>query len=256
MIGHRINDGAAVPGTTGHSYSFYWYNENHTDTSAGAPGNITQPFVLYNTAGTNLLNTWVHVALIKRQADSKIEFYLNGVKSGTPIVDSTIVNLDGSFGSNPGWIYFGYNAIGSGDGRRFVGAIDDVRITTDERYTDNFTPPTSPHPITGTTSTVYTSPNSKQGEITLGASPTWTGTTGVTASQVASGQYRLTFSSAYSSTTAYSVNANMMDYDPATSIVGVGVSRVNNQNCDFYVRRLSDDSAVDTGSLAVSVYKK
>ena len=135
--------------------------------------------------------------------------------------------------------------------------MDDVRITTDERYTaaaENI--PTSTLPTTGTTSTVYTPPNSKEGEITLGASPTWTGTTGVGVTQVASGQYRLTFSSAYSSTTAYSVNANMMDYDPATSIVGVGVSRVSSSTCDFYVRRLSDDSAVDTGSLAVSVYKK
>ena len=245
-----------IPGHEGDNYSFYWYNANNPDNSAGEPGNITQPHILHTVAGSDLQNTWVHVALIKRQADSKIEFYLNGVKSGTPIVDSTIVNLDGSFGSNPGWIYFGYNAIGSGDGRRFVGAIDDVRITTDERYTDNFTPPTSPHPITGTTSTVYTSPDSKEGEVGLGTSPTWTGTTGVGVTQVTSGQYRLTFSSAYSSTTAYTVNANMMDYDPATSIVGVGVSRVSSSTCDFYVRRLSDDSVVDTGSLAVRVYKK
>ena len=47
-----------------------------------------------------------------------------------------------------------------------------------------------------------------------------------------------------------------MDYDPATSIVGVGVSRVSSSVCDFYVRKVSDNSAVDTGSLAVNVYKK
>ena len=255
IFGLMYNDGAAVPGTTGHSYSFYWYNENHTDTAAGEPGNITQPFVLRNTAGTNLLNTWVHVALVKKQSNSEIEFYLNGSATfSNSVIDTHITNAGSSFDHISIGYYHGDG--GNTDKREFIGSIDDFRVSTNERYTTNFTPPTSPYPTTGTTSTVYTPPNSKEGEITLGASPTWTGTTGVTASQVASGHYRLTFSSAYSSTTAYSVNANMMDYDPATSIVGVGVSRVNNQNCDFYVRRLSDDSAVDTGSLAVSVYKK
>ena len=66
----------------------------------------------------------------------------------------------------------------------------------------------------------------------------------------------MTFSSAFASNTAYSVNANAMNYDPATSIVGVGVSRVSSSACDFYVRRLSDNALVDTGSLAVNVYKK
>ena len=66
----------------------------------------------------------------------------------------------------------------------------------------------------------------------------------------------MTFASAFASDTAYSVNANAMNYDPATSIVGVGVSRVSSSACDFYVRRLSDSALVDTGSLAVNVYKK
>ena len=55
----------------------------------------------------------------------------------------------------------------------------------------------------------------------------------------------------HSSATAYTVNVNTMDYDPAESIVGVGVSRVSGSVCDFFVRRLSDSSAVDTGSLDV-----
>ena len=252
VFGLMYNDSSAVPGTTGHTYSFYWYNENHTNTSAGTPGNIQLPFVLKTYTGTALLNTWIHVALVKRQSNSEIQLYVNGNETGASVIDSSINNSSGSTLR----ICDYYSSISS-DRRRFIGNIDDFRVSTIERYTGGYTaPPTSTLPITGTTSTVYTPPNSKQGEITLGASPTWTGTTGVTASQVASGQYRLTFSSPYSSTTGYTVNANMMDYDPATSIVGVGVSRVSSSTCDFYVRRLSDDSAVDTGSLAVSVYKK
>jgi hypothetical protein len=134
--------------------------------------------------------------------------------------------------------------------------MDDVRLSKSARYTSNFTAPTAAHPISGTSTTVYTPPGSKQGEIALGSTPVWTGTTGVTVSQVASGQYRMTFASAFASSTAYSVNANAMNYDPATSIVGVGVSRVSSSACDFYVRRLSDNALVDTGSLAVNVYKK
>tara|TARA_B100001939_G_scaffold179672_1_gene154955 strand:- start:1891 stop:3444 length:1554 start_codon:yes stop_codon:yes gene_type:complete len=254
-FGLMYND-TGTSGTASDSYSFYWYNNNNSNSGNGQPGSDGSPFVLHTVVGNTLLNTWNHVALVKRQSNSEIQLYLNGSEVGNSVIDASIQN--GGSDGDQSYICFGsYGFSNTSYRRRFYGAMDDVRITTDEKYTGNsFTVPTSPHPTTGTTSTVYTPPDSKQGEIALGASPTWTGTTGVGVTQVTSGQYRLTFSSAYSSTTAYSVNANMMDYDPATSIVGVGVSRVDSQNCDFYVRRLSDDSVVDTGSLAVSVYKK
>ena len=224
---------------------FRWWNvDNHGTSYSGD--------FLHQQTETSMLQTWNHIAIVREPLDGSIHFYFNGVESASTssnqVIDNNIQD------SATAKLCLGDNIYVNG--QSFDGIIDDLRISTVARYTSDFTPPSSALPITGTTSTVYTPPNSKQGEISLGNSPTWTGTTGVTASQVASGQYRLAFSSAYSSATAYTVNVNAMDYDPATSIVGVGVSRVSASVCDFYVRRLSDSSAVDTGSLAVNVYKK
>lgn len=230
--------------------SFVWYNNSNT------PYDYSNNGVGLGTITTSVIsNNWAHIALVREPSNGSLHLYVNGTESSETSSDQVIDNDIPAF-QNSYTLTFGYIQFNSIANATFDGFVDDVRISTIARYTSNFTPPTSALPISGTSGTVYAPPGSKQGEITLGSSPTWTGTTGVTASRVTTGQYRLTFSSAYSSTTAYSVNANMMDYDPATSIVGVGISRVDSQNCDFYVRRLSDSSVVDTGSLAVNVYKK
>ena len=235
---------------SGSVYNFYWQNKNSSDVQIGS----SSGFTLQQMSSVDFAdNAWHHIALTRKSSDGSIHFFFDGVESGSTssnqLVDNEITDSTNK--------YFKIGMYGeTGDYRYFNGNIDDIRVSKIERYTSNFTPPTSALPITGTTTTVVQPPDSKLGEITLGSSPAWTGTPGVTPSQIASGQYRLTFSSAYSSATAYTVNVNAMDYDPAESIVGVGVSRVTAAACDFYVRRLSDSSAVDTGSLAVNVYKK
>lgn len=230
--------------------SFVWYNNRNTPYSYGNSG------VGVGTITTSVIsNNWAHIALVREPSNGSLHLYVNGTESSETSSDQVIDNDIPAF-QNTHTLTFGYMQFSSIATATFDGFVDDVRISTIARYTSNFTPPTTALPISGTSGTVYTPPGSKQGEITLGSSPTWTGTTGVTASRVTTGQYRLTFSSAYDSTTAYTVNVNAMDYDPATSIVGVGVSRVSSSVCDFYVRRLSDSSVVDTGSLAVNVYKK
>ena len=230
--------------------SFVWYNNDNAPYTYGNNG------VGVGTITTSVIsNNWAHIALVREPSNGSLHLYVNGTESSETssdqVIDNDIPAFQNTYDLTFGYIQFASNTIAT-----FDGFVDDVRISTIARYTSNFTPPTSALPISGTSGTVYSPPGSKQGEIALGNSPTWTGTTGVTASRVASGQYRLTFSSPYGSATAYTVNANAMDYDPATSIVGVGVSRVSSSVCDFYVRKLSDSSAVDTGSLAVNVYKK
>ena len=235
---------------SGAVYNFYWQNKNSSDATTGG----TSGFLLQQMSSVDFAdNAWHHIALTRKSSDGSIHFFFDGVESGSTssnqLVDNEILDSTTK--------YFKIGQYGeTGDYRNFYGNIDDIRVSKIERYTSNFTPPTSALPITGTTTTVVQPPDSKLGEIALGSSPAWTGTPGVTPSQIVSGQYRLTFSSAYSSATAYTVNVNAMDYDPAESIVGVGVSRVSGSVCDFFVRRLSDSSAVDTGSLAVNVYKK
>ena len=238
---------------TGSDYNINWYNQNHSD------GNVNSGYGdrIGLLGGTSLLNQWNHIALVREAGDSSIHLYWNGTESGytngsvDSLIDTTVNDAAPS-----DYISFGYHYNLNSTQRWFTGVMDDVRISKSARYTSNFTAPTAAHPISGTSTTVYTPPGSKQGEIALGSTPVWTGTTGVTVSQVASGQYRMTFSSAFASDTAYTVNANAMDYDPATSIVGVGVSRVSSSACDFFVSRMSDSTLVDTGSLSISVYKK
>ena len=90
-----------------------------------------------------------------------------------------------------------------------------------------------------------------QGEFTLGTTPTWTGTAGVTVSQQSSGNYRLTFTSAFTNATDYYVFTNHMDYGGG-QVVFVKTDR-SNTHVDFTVYREGDGAFVDTGSVAVQV---
>ena len=250
LLGLEWN-GTGSAGTSGTFYNFYWKDGNNSNS------NGTSGHRLHTVSGSFLLNTWNHIALVRDATDSSMHFYFNGTESQyTNGVSATFTDPDIQWAGPSSYFSLGGTYINVNDARTFDGVIDDFRFSNTSRYTANFTAPTSALPVTGTTSTTYTPPNSKQGEIALGASPTWTGTTGVTASQVGSGHYRLTFSSAYANTTAYTVTTNAMDYTPGTSLVGVGVTRVNSNTCDFIVSRVSDGVAVDTGSLAVNIYKK
>jgi hypothetical protein len=47
----------------------------------------------------------------------------------------------------------------------------------------------------------------------------------------------------------------MNDYTPATTPVGIGVSRFTT-HADFFVKRVSDGANIDTGSLAIDLFKK
>jgi len=196
------------------------------------------------------LNNWSHIALVKA-SDGTLHLYRDGIDSFYTYADG----LDGNDITNS----IHPLAIGTEQDTQYVPAfndmfIDDLRITKDARYTSNgsyltqsFVPPTTAHPISGTTTT-YTPPaTSKAGEITLGASPTWTGTAGVGVTQQSSGNYRLTFTSAFTNATDYYVIVNHMDGSGPVEVVPVRSAA----HIDFAVTQ--SGSALDTGSLAIQV---
>lgn len=234
-------------------YNFYWNNRNSSDTGSGGAGNSGTGFLLQQINSSNFAdNAWHHIAIVREPGNGSIHFYFDGTESTRTNNDELIDNQI-SDQTNQSFVV-GYYGI-SGDAGQFEGNIDDIRVSKSARYTANFTPPASALPITGSTTTVYEPADSKVGEISLGGSPAWTGTPGVTASQIAAGQYRATFATAYSNATDYVIQTSMNDYTPATTPVGIGVSRFTT-HADFFVRRVSDGANIDTGSLAIDLFKK
>ena len=198
------------------------------------------------------LNNWMHVALT-RDSNGALHLYTNGRESSITAIGTSFANdIDNN----------GYDiCIGGGQAtstKTFDGYIDDLRITRDVRYvsesqslTPVFTPPTTAHPVSGSTTT-YTPPaTSSAGSFTLGASPAWTGTLGVTVAQQSSGNYRLTFANAFTNTTDYYVFTNHMDYTSATKVF-VTTTR-STGHIDFSVYREGDGTLVDIGSIAVQI---
>ena len=83
------------------------------------------------TGATNLVvDTWYHVAVVRASGVTKL--YLNGTQEGSNLADTT------NYGSTRP-IKIGANLNG---GAAFPGYIDDFRVSTNARYTANFTAPT------------------------------------------------------------------------------------------------------------------
>lgn len=229
----------------------FWYMDIH-DTATNTESRLQLDSVGSTWTSTDFHQQWVHVALVK-ESDGTLHFYTNGV-DGLYTHDSDVFGTDITNNSHD-------LAIGvpqeSGQAINDI-FIDDLRITTDARYTGNgnfgtqsFTPPTSAHPISGTTTTFTPPPTSKAGEIVLGTTPTWTGTAGVTVSQTQSGTYRMSFTNPFANATDYYVITNHMDY-PGGQAVFVHLTRAAGY-IDFIIYRDGDGNPVDLGSLAVQV---
>jgi len=234
-------------------YNFYWSNKNSSATGNNGAGNSNNGFLLDQRANTSFAdNAWHHIAIVREPSNGSIHFYFDGTESSRTSSNQLIDNQISDQTTHS--FYVGHYGI-AGDSGSFQGNVDDIRVSKSARYTANFTPPASALPITGSTTTVYEPADSKVGEISLGSSPAWTGTPGVTASQVAAGQYRATFATAYSNATDYVIQTSMNDYTPATTPVSIGVSRFTT-HADFFVRRVSDGATIDTGSLAIDLFRK
>ena len=218
---------------------FGWYNSNNTNHNSGT--SITSDDITDDA----VVDGWNHIALVKSSLDGKIRLYINGTKSGSDITDNDVVNPD-NFNIGGLYAYHGsYNY-------SFDGFIDDVRISKISRYTTNFTPSTTQLPVSGSTSQIIVTPRVIQGEIDLGSSPTWTGTPGATVTRPTSGNYRLTFSTAFSSVADYIVVAQPMDQSSASYVQATRATT----HVDFLVATQAGSVNVNDGSLAVQILKK
>jgi hypothetical protein len=243
---------------------FQWANENGTNQ------------IVYSTSGAafnSIFNQkWNHIALVRESSNGSLHFYLNGVESNNTylnaVIDNNIINVNNNqlnIGGTPNHGTITINGVSintTGGSATSIDAIyDDVRIsagvgTAGQRYTSigtasttTFTPPRTALPTTGTLSSYIQPPADKYGEIGLGTSPTWRGTSGVTVSQQSSGNYRVTFASSYTNRNDYYVLSQGMDQGFASY---VGIAR-STTHVDLSINRQSNDAAVDTGSLSVQI---
>ena len=233
-------------GTNAGNMHFYWINLSNSSYN----GTTGVDLAIYSNAASTFQGQWNHIALVREPEDGSLHFYLNGIESPTTnpgtIIDNDIND------SNLFDLYFGYAFYASGDQRRFDGVLDDWRITTKALYTSNFTAPTAALPISGTPGVSYDPPGDKYGEMVLGGVPTWTGTSGVTPSQVSDGNYRLSFSSNYTNANDYIVLVQPMDQGYASY---VGVAR-STTHVDISINKMSDNTNVDIGSMAIQISNK
>ena len=200
---------------------------------------------------SKFVQTWNHIALVK-ESDGQIHFYVNGLEEITWAKGTTYSGTNMSNTTEP--ILFGGSQISTNTAGIVDAYIDDIRVTKDARYTSSqtsntvsFTPPAAAHPVSGTTTT-YTPPaTSKAGEITLGTSPTWTGTAGVTVSRQSTGNYEMTFTNPFTNATDYYVIANLIDVTGTTNLEIIRSA----DKVSFSV--LVGGGASDSGSIAVQV---
>ena len=85
--------------------------------------------------------------------------------------------------------------------------------------------------------------------LTLGVTPTWRGTSGVTVTQQSSGNYRLTFSSSYSNADDYYVMTSVMDTGSANNTFVV--TNRTTTHVDFIVKEGSN--LIDTADIAIQI---
>lgn len=238
-----------------------WFNQNHPSYKNG--------YAIYGTSGVGwgslAISKWNHFALVREASNGSLHFYVNGIEQSNTtfnnVIDNDILHINGNglhFGGDTAFTIGSYtfNSTESADV-----IFDDVRIscgvgTAGQRYNSigistyaTFTPPSTALPTTGTLSSYVQPPGDKYGEIALGGSPTWRGTSGVTVSQQSSGNYRVSFASTYTNANDYFVLTQAMDQGFASY---VGVAR-STTHVDFAINRESDNSAVNTGSLSVQI---
>ena len=259
------------------SNSTEWSLSVHTAPSGGGPGIATFIWKNYNnnnynnqnevfssvrganighTSLSDLKNKWAHIAFVKNNTN-QIFVYVNGLNITTgnslSLYDTSIISHDQFFVGGE-----------RGQNNFLNGNIDDLRVSNKARYSSNFG--TSDYitkglvglstvalPTSGSTTQITPPPANIRGQVGLGTTATWTGTTGiaVTTADYAGGQFRLTFPNAYSSANDYYVLTQGMDHASNVSTYS-RVSR-NTNYVDIFVKNQADNTSINNGFVSVEI---
>ena len=139
--GNNIDFGIRTVNTTAAGIKFYWNNNART-------GGIVD--LNYDTlTNADLLSGWHHVAVTREPTLGKIEVYLDGYKLRYQSTGGYFVDTDVTYDSSH-YFWLGYLTGSTTNIVSLDGYLDDFRITSDVRYTENFATPTGPLSYQGT----------------------------------------------------------------------------------------------------------
>jgi len=125
-------------GVGGNAYRFYWRNniDVYNLHSDDIPDDL-------------LVNQYNHVALV-RNSSGQLTVFFNGYKMRANATDTAAFTDTSVTYQNTSTFRIGLAEDRITNEESFEGYIDDFRVTTTVKYTDNFTPPSGPLPTTGT----------------------------------------------------------------------------------------------------------
>jgi hypothetical protein len=126
------------------TFTFYWRNKAHFTEYRDLA------YTVFDTS--DFTGEYHHIALVRNQSLGAFYLYIDGVyiranSSGTLYITDTDITYDANHNF---WLGYGAESV-SGVGN-LEGYLDDVRITSDERYTENFAPPSGPLSYQGSSS--------------------------------------------------------------------------------------------------------
>jgi hypothetical protein len=214
--------------------TFSWFNGNNSN------HNTQDGTDIVTLTASTYIGSWHHIAYVKDGLTGDMTLYLDGENYGSVLTDNNILN--------PDEFALGYQEY---YGEDFDGIIDDLRISKTARYNSTFIPAATQLPVSGSTTQIVPPPADKKGEITLGASFAWKGSSGLTVTRPTNGTYRLTFANAYSNSDDYFVMAQGMDHSSsASSYIRIARSA---GHVDIIVKNQANDNAIDSGAIGIQI---
>jgi hypothetical protein len=140
---NNIDFGIRTVNDTSAGIKFYWNNNART----GGIVNLN-----YDTlTNADLSSGWHHVAVTREPTLGKIEVYLDGYKLRYQSTGGYFVDTDVTYDPDH-FFWLGYLTGATTSIVSLDGYLDDFRITSDVRYTENFATPTGPLSYQGTAS--------------------------------------------------------------------------------------------------------
>ena len=233
--------------STNNTFTYYWRDADGLTELSSAADNFSRED----------LERWQHIALTKN-SNNELQLFLNGYRLRNDNADTDLTTGVQISAWDPNT--YGEFSLGGRDGNYSFDEVygkststvevyfDDFRFSDIVRYTDEFAPPTGPLETTGSVTTPLDPAFDGEGSLTLGSSPSWSGTVGWTVSRSVEGTYRVTFPGSFSNTADYVVHTNLNDGPSTPCYINVDKST---SYFDVIISQISDDTPVDTGSVAI-----